>query len=206
MENSMSCPARNGTNPLLRVAIPPPHLGEQLYFHEKCGKNAVVINNGETAHRKEPYETPYHGLVFSHRFLFDNELFEVTVDEIISKWPGYTFGIGVTAQHPAMKDEDEDNLEWLHDTLSCSWYSYGNSIYENGENIIEEYGIDLGNIKEGDQVGVMRKDNGTLHFFVNGMDKGPSATDVPTDVFGVIDLGGCCVRASVVDPLTPVSR
>lgn len=35
-------------------------------------------------------------------------------------------------------------------------------------------------------MGVMRKDMGILHFFVNGMDQGPAAFNIPEHVFGVI--------------------
>ena len=36
----------------------------------------------------------------------------------------------------------------------------------------------------------MRKESGVLHFYVNGDDQGPAATNVPDRVYGVIDLYG----------------
>ena len=41
-----------------------------------------------------------------------------------------------------------------------------------------------------DRVGVVRKRDGTLHFFVNGIDQGQAAFNVPANVYGVIDLYG----------------
>lgn len=51
-----------------------------------------------------------------------------------------------------------------------------------------------------DRVGVLRKDDGTLHFWVNGVDQGPAASNVPEKVYGVIDLYGQAAQASIVDP------
>ena len=51
----------------------------------------------------------------------------------------------------------------------------------------------------GDRVGVKRLRNGTLHFYVNGIDQGAAATNVPNSVYGVIDLYGQAAAATVVD-------
>ena len=45
----------------------------------------------------------------------------------------------------------------------------------------------------------MRKADGTLHFFVNGVDQGQAATGVPANVYGVIDLYGQAAQATIVD-------
>ena len=44
----------------------------------------------------------------------------------------------------------------------------------------------------------MRKDVGALNFFVNGIDQGVAATNVPERVFGVIDLYGQASQATIV--------
>lgn len=54
----------------------------------------------------------------------------------------------------------------------------------------------------GDHVGVLRKDDGVLHFFVNGIDQGPAASNVPANIYGVIDLYGQAAQATIVDPTT----
>lgn len=75
----------------------------------------------------------------------------------------------------------------------------GNGIMHNGTTIKEKYGQNLDRLQVGDRVGVVRKDDGTLHFWVNGVDQGPAATNVPERVYGVIDLYGQAAQASIVD-------
>lgn len=54
-------------------------------------------------------------------------------------------------------------------------------------------------LQAGDRVGVMRNDDGTLHFFVNGVDQGLASCDVPPCVYGVIDLYGQAAQATIID-------
>lgn len=53
--------------------------------------------------------------------------------------------------------------------------------------------------KAGDTVGVVRREDGTLHFFVNGMTQGPAAWNVPPGVYAVVDLYGQAAQATIVD-------
>lgn len=75
----------------------------------------------------------------------------------------------------------------------------GNGVMHNGITVIEQYGQNLDRLQVGDRVGVVRKDDGTLHFWVNGIDQGPAASNVPEKVYGVIDLYGQAAQASIVD-------
>lgn len=75
----------------------------------------------------------------------------------------------------------------------------GNGVMQNGVTVIEQYGQNLDRLQVGDRVGVVRKDDGTLHFWVNGVDQGPAATNVPERVYGVIDLYGQAAQASIID-------
>ena len=54
-------------------------------------------------------------------------------------------------------------------------------------------------LQGGDRVGVVRKETGTVHFFVNGLDQGAAASNVPENVFGVIDLYGRASQATIID-------
>lgn len=47
----------------------------------------------------------------------------------------------------------------------------GNGVMQNGVTVIEQYGQNLDRLQVGDRVGVVRKDDGTLHFWVNGVDQ-----------------------------------
>ena len=51
----------------------------------------------------------------------------------------------------------------------------------------------------GDWVGVRRKENGALHFYVNGVDQGQAASGVPSAVYGVIDLYGQAAQATIIE-------
>lgn len=50
----------------------------------------------------------------------------------------------------------------------------------------------------GDRIGVVVYEDGSLHFFVNGVDQGLAASNVPNGVHGVIDLYGQAAKASIV--------
>lgn len=45
-------------------------------------------------------------------------------------------------------------------------------------------------LQEGDRIGMMRKSNGNLHYFINGLDQDVAAKNVPETVWGVVDLYG----------------
>lgn len=53
----------------------------------------------------------------------------------------------------------------------------------------------------GDTVGVVRKDDGSLHFFVNGVPQGPAAWNVPPSVYAVVDLYGQAAQATIMDDM-----
>lgn len=53
----------------------------------------------------------------------------------------------------------------------------------------------------GDTVGVVRKEDGSLHFFVNGVPQGPAAWNVPPSVYAVVDLYGQAAQATIMDDM-----
>lgn len=54
-------------------------------------------------------------------------------------------------------------FSWL---IKGTWMMTGNGVMHNGITIVEQYGISLDRLQAGDRVGVMRRDDGTLHFWV----------------------------------------
>ena len=46
-------------------------------------------------------------------------------------------------------------------------------------------------------MGVMRRDNGDLVFFVNGHELGVAAMDLPREVYGVVDMYGQCAEVRI---------
>lgn len=75
----------------------------------------------------------------------------------------------------------------------------GNGVMHNGTTILDQYGQNLDRLQVGDRVGVVRKENGTLHFYVNGNDQGSAASNVAEKVFGVIDLYGQAAQVTIQD-------
>ncbi|XP_011253372.1 neuralized-like protein 4 [Camponotus floridanus] len=169
-------------------------LPDRLMFHPCCGTHADVINNGRTAHRPNAIDDFNNGVVLTSRPLKPNELFEVRLDKIVTKWAG-SIEIGVTTHSPT-------ELEFpftMTNVRSGTWMMTGNGVMHNGTTMIDQYGQNLDRLQIGDRVGVMRKDNSTLHFYVNGADQGVAAMNVPDRVYGVIDLYGQAAQATIVD-------
>ncbi|EFA04682.2 bluestreak [Tribolium castaneum] len=173
---------------------PLPDYYDRLTFHPNCGTHAQVINNGRTAHRPNAADDFNNGVVLTGRPLKTGELFEVRLDRVVTKWAG-SIEIGVTTHSPV-------DLEFpftMTNVRSGTWMMTGSGIMHNGTIVLEQYGVNLDRLQVGDRVGVVRKENGLLHFFVNGVDQGAAASNVPEKVFGVIDLYGQAVEASIID-------
>lgn len=55
-------------------------------------------------------------------------------------------------------------------------------------------------LQEGSRIGLMRKTDGSIHFFINGIDQGAADTQVSGMVWGVVDLYGMVVKVTLIDP------
>ncbi|KAI4464530.1 neuralized [Holotrichia oblita] len=188
-----------------QVSLPDPHplpdYYDRLTFHHNCGTHAEVINNGRTAHRPNAIDDFNNGVVLTARPLKPGEMFEVRLDRIVSKWAG-SIEIGVTTHSPT-------DLEFpftMTNVRSGTWMMTGSGIMHNGTTVLEQYGVNLDRLQVSDRVGLVRKENGNLHFFVNGIDQGIAASNVAERVYGVIDLYGQAVAATIVDTMDYESR
>ncbi|XP_064408911.1 LOW QUALITY PROTEIN: neuralized-like protein 4 [Latimeria chalumnae] len=175
---------------------------ERLMFHSNCGQKAAIINDGRTALRPHATDDFNHGVVLSNRPLRSNEVFQVRIDKMVDKWAG-SIEIGVTTHNPAYLQLPST----MTNLRSGTWMMTGNGVMHNGTTILDEYGHNLDRLKAGDTVGVVRKDDGSLHFFVNGVAQGPAAWNVPASVYAVVDLYGQAAQATIVDDtdLPPLS-
>ncbi|KAG5890383.1 hypothetical protein JTB14_029747 [Gonioctena quinquepunctata] len=179
---------------LLPEPQPLPDYYDRLTFHPNCGTHAEVINNSRTAHRPNAADDFNNGVVLTARPLKTGELFEVRLDRVVTKWAG-SIEIGVTTHSPT-------DLEFpftMTNVRSGTWMMTGSGIMHNGTIVLEQYGVNLDRLQVGDRVGVLRKENGLLHFFVNGLDQGSASSNVPERIFGVIDLYGQAVEATIID-------
>ncbi|XP_037052050.1 neuralized-like protein 4 isoform X2 [Bradysia coprophila] len=167
---------------------------DRLTFHQICGTHALVTHSGRTALRPNASDDFNNGVVLTRRPLRPNEIFQVRLERVVTKWAG-SIEVGVTTHSP-------NELEFpftMTNVRSGTWMMTGNGVMMNGTTVIEQYGQNLDRLQVGDRVGVVRKDDGTLHFWVNGVDQGPGALNVPERVYGVIDLYGQAAQASIID-------
>ncbi|XP_058119601.1 neuralized-like protein 4 [Anopheles ziemanni] len=169
-------------------------LHDRLLFHPICGSHASVTHSGRTALRPNASDDFNNGVVLTRRTLRPNELFQVRLERVVTKWAG-SIEMGVTTHSPT----ELDFPFTMTNVRSGTWMMTGNGVMHNGMTVIEQYGQNLDRLQVGDRVGVVRKDDGTLHFWVNGVDQGPAGTNVPEKVYGVIDLYGQAAQASIVD-------
>ncbi|XP_054850527.1 neuralized-like protein 4 [Eublepharis macularius] len=167
---------------------------ERLLFHPNCGQKAAIINEGRTALRPHATDDFNHGVVLSNRPLRNGEVFQVRIDKMVDKWAG-SIEIGVTTHNPTYLQLPST----MTNLRSGTWMMTGNGVMHNGTTILDEYGHNLDRLKAGDTVGVVRKEDGTLHFFVNGVAQGPAAWNVPPNIYAVVDLYGQAAQATIAD-------
>lgn len=160
-------------------------------FHGRHGRLVFLSNSNKTARRRNPGAEFNHGLIFSKLPLNENEMFEIRVDRIINSWSG-SMAIGVTTANPNSIDIPSS----ASGLKNGYWIMSGVSVIKDGVTILDNYGRDLDELTEGDVVGVCRRENGCLHFLVNGNDFGVACTNVPSPLYAVVDLYGKCVEVS----------
>ncbi|XP_033095414.1 neuralized-like protein 4 [Anneissia japonica] len=187
--HSVEIMAELGT--LSSVPAPP---NEPLRFYPRCGAHAKVANGGKTALRPDALGDFNNGVVLSNRHIKSNELFEIRIDKVVDKWAG-SIEIGVTTHSPF----ELDFPTTMTNVRSGTWMMTGTGVMHNGTTIMDNYGYNLDRLKEGDRIGVMRKENGNLNFYINGEDQGMAVPNVPSKVFAVVDLYGQAAQATILD-------
>uniref|UniRef100_A0A8C5WRF5 Neuralized E3 ubiquitin protein ligase 4 n=1 Tax=Laticauda laticaudata TaxID=8630 RepID=A0A8C5WRF5_LATLA len=152
---------------------PPMTSNDALLFHEKCGTLIKLSNNNKTAERRRPLDEFNNGVVMTNRPLRDNEMFEIRIDKLVDKWSG-SIEIGVTTHNP-------NNLEYpatMTNLRSGTIMMSGCGILTNGKGTRREYcEFSLDELQEGDHIGLTRKSNNALHFYINGIDQADSDSE-----------------------------
>lgn len=182
-----------GCPPLPQQVIDPNDRG--LRFHTRCGSLVKLSNGNRTAERRRPLDEFNNGVVMTHRPLKDNELFEIRIDRLVDKWSG-SIEVGVTTHNPNALHFPATMTNMRSGTIMMS----GCGILTNGKGTRREYGeFNLDELRDGDRVGMMKKSNGNLHYYINGRDQGVAATRVAQILWGVIDLYGMTIKVTIVD-------
>ena len=165
----------------------------KIRFHERHGSLIKLLNNYRTAERKRPFDEFNNGVVMTHRPIRDNELFEIRLDRLVDKWSG-SIEVGLTTHNPGQLEFPATMTNLRQGTTMMS----GCGILTNGKGTRREYGqFNLDELAEGDRIGMIRKSNGNLHYFINGLDQGVAASRLPGQTWGVVDLYGQTVKAGL---------
>ncbi|PSN33663.1 hypothetical protein C0J52_20980 [Blattella germanica] len=83
-----------------------------------------------------------------------------------------------------------------HDT----WMLSGSAVMQDGVTLRNGYGCDLDTLTTSTRIGMMRHDDESLHYYVDGVDQGAACEGVPPHVYAVVDLYGQCAQVSIVQP------
>ncbi|XP_011908563.1 PREDICTED: neuralized-like protein 4 isoform X2 [Cercocebus atys] len=192
--NLSSPPAGEGLGSSGAATSPILTSNDALLFHEKCGTLIKLSNNNKTAERRRPLDEFNNGVVMTNRPLRDNEMFEIRIDKLVDKWSG-SIEIGVTTHNPNSLEYPATMTNLQSGTIMMS----GCGILTNGKGTRREYcEFSLDELQEGDHIGLTRKSNSALHFFINGIDQGVATPLTPPVVYGVVDLYGMAVKVTIV--------
>lgn len=170
-------------------------MNDHIRFHTRCGSLVRLSPNCRSAERRRPFDEFNNGVVMTHRPLRDNEVFEIRIDKLVDKWSG-SIEVGVTTHSPSSLHFPATMTNMRSGTIMMS----GCGILTNGKGTRRQYGeFNLDELREGDRVGMVRKANGNLHYYINGRDQGIAALRVPQILWGVIDLYGMTIKVTIVD-------
>lgn len=69
---------------------------------------------------------------------------------------------------------------------------------KDGIPIKNDYSLNLDNVQVGMVIGMMRHSDGSLHYYLNGIDQGEACSHITSLVYPVIDLYGQCVQVKLI--------
>lgn len=158
-------------------------------FHENHGRN-IQLETKTVAKRVASYN---QGVVMSSRPLIKGKLFQVRIEKLNERWVSNIL-CGVSCISP------EKQTSFPLTALGFkrhSWIICSDWIFHNGMRVKTKYGAGLENLQCNSIVGLLIDEDSRLHLFINSVDQGVAATDLPPYVFAVIDLYGQCEQVSI---------
>ncbi|XP_038642637.1 neuralized-like protein 4 [Scyliorhinus canicula] len=159
-------------------------------FMENHGRNILLSSNGHTASRVASYN---QGVVASAHPLPRQLLFQIQIDRLNSQWTS-SLSLGVIGNSP-----ERFNFPGTASSIKRSaWLIQRDSVFHNSLKICDNYGPNLDTCPEGTVLGLLVDNTHGLHLFVNGMDQGVAAQDIPNPCYVVIDLYGQCEQVTIV--------
>ena len=106
--------------------------------------------------------------------LFLTITIQVKTDAIDDHWSG-AISIGVTGLSP----KQFDNISTAVNVKLATWVISGSSVYRNSVRTVDRYCADLKEYTQNDIIGVMCDEQHCLHLYINGVDQGVAAENIP---------------------------
>ncbi|XP_070553265.1 neuralized-like protein 4 [Ptychodera flava] len=178
------------------VSVPGP-AGTSLYkFHPRCGDNIDVMHSGRVARRRDARNNYKKGVVLTRNPLETNELFEIRLDTKIGRWAG-SLEIGFTTNSPESLDYPSVMTD-CRAGVTLMWS--GTNVVKNGVKVAE-LSVDLDDCTIGDRIGIVRKDDRSIHFYFNGqvLPKAVRLKNNPETVYGAVDVFGQAERVTIIE-------
>jgi len=163
----------------------------KLEFHENRGRNIQLSHDNTVAKRTESYN---QGMVVSHRTIQEDTLFQVHITSINSKWSS-SISLGVIGITPERLQFPVSILHMKKET----WALAEDKVYFNGNVVNKRYGPNLDTLSTNHSVGVLIDKQRNLRFFVNGVDQGVAAKNLPKKCWAVFDLYGMCEEVAITE-------
>lgn len=172
------------------VVVPIGDGGDWSYeFHENHGRN-IQLETRTIARRVASYN---QGVVMSSRPLIKGKPFQVRIERLNERWVSNIL-CGITCVSPEKATSFPLTALGFkrHSWIICSdWISH------NGTRVKTKYGGGLENLQCNSVVGLLIDEDSRLRMFINGVDQGVAATDLPAYVYAVFDLYGQCEQVSI---------
>lgn len=161
-----------------------------LRFHGNHGKNVVLSNDDHTVQKTSIHRN--HGIVMSRDPMFTNMLYEVRIDKI---QPEYMLTrLGVVADCPHTFSELPKTFFCSDPDVLCLDHD---SAYVFGQKKSVSWPA-LKDLAAGSRVGLAMDSDRGLHLYVNGLDKGLVARDMPDTLFFMFDLFARCTKVTAL--------
>lgn len=162
-------------------------------FHESVGLNIQLNSERGIAARCREYN---HAVLLSELGLENNELFEISIQEVAPEWSG-SLKIGVLENDSGNWLTSKDLVPGMTSVPHDAWYLTGNEVRHKGNVLCSNYCPSLDWLRVGDKIGLKRSHEGNLKFYINGEDMGVAAINVPELVWAVVELFGSTVAVSI---------
>ncbi|XP_013911588.1 PREDICTED: neuralized-like protein 4 [Thamnophis sirtalis] len=161
-----------------------PSVAPSMEFLENHGKNILLSNGNLTATRVSSYN---QGIVAVAQPLLQQQLFQFQIDSLNPQWTS-SLSLGVIGSSPERLNFPATACSLKRST----WLLQRDSVFQNCLKICENYGPNLDTFPEGTVLGVLVDASGCLHLYINGVDQGVAAQDIPSPCYVLLDLYGQC--------------